>query len=140
MNNGDRLILVQCLLPTIDNPQSSLVVKKNLVAQSVGDYYFTAQEAWAAGSNNRLARKATDKFKKESLGKMLVDGCRRRIVVHESAELEPIINEMRNLCDQHYTKVMTHLNTQIERIQKIKDTGISGIEVTIMDCSKRYSQ
>ncbi|EGR2227163.1 hypothetical protein DZF79_02700 [Vibrio parahaemolyticus] len=136
VKKGDRLAMVTCYLPSITNPEPEIVVKKNLIADSVGEKTFVAKYEWAIGVTRKTARQKGVKFSLSGFGTMLIDGGRYRIVVHEGTDLEPIISDLKSKYDEAYEKILADLNSKITKISAIKIKGEDNIVVREVDCAE----
>ncbi|ELP5902504.1 hypothetical protein QTV49_004544 [Vibrio vulnificus] len=136
VRKGDRLAMVTCYLPSIINPEPEIVVKKNLIAEQVGEKTFFAKYEWAVGITRKTARAKGVKFSLSGFGTMLVDGGRYRIVVHEGTDLKPIINDLKSKYDEAYEKILADLNNKITKISAIKIKGEDNIVVREIDCAE----
>lgn len=136
VKKGDRLAIVTCHLPSIINPEPEIVVKKNLIADSVGEKTFVAKYEWAIGVRHKTARQKGVKFSLSGFGTMLMDGGRYRIVVHEGTDLEPIIRELKSKYDEAYERILADLDSKITKISAIKIKGEDNIVVREIDCAE----
>lgn len=136
VKKGDRLVIVACHLPSILDPEPEIVVKKNLVADSVGEKTFVAKHEWAIGVTRKTARRKGEKFSISGFGTMLIDGGRYRIVVPEGTDLDPIISELKSKYDGAYERILAGLNSKITKISAIKIKGEDNIVVREVDCAE----